>query len=173
MTKQTFAGVCAVLKTLPAATKWDDGMASIYLTIMRDWDDAVVGATMRHVLLHCEFRPTVAELRKKAIGLFGNIPSVGSLADSATNIIRNWSANRDEHAAEVHPILPKIVKVAGGWHVLGQSEAHVSRQLFFDAYNQVMANDDMEHYLTSPDSTQVSGLIESGNATAKALAECE
>lgn len=172
MTKQTFSGVCAVLAALPSQTKWDDGTAAIYLTIMKDWDDIVVGTTMRHVLLHCEFRPTVAELRKKALGIFGMLPPAALLADKATDIIRNWASNRNEHAAEVHPMLPEIVARAGGWTYLGMSDSHHARQRFFDAYNEVMAGDDMDKYLTQVDKHQFAHIAETGMATAKALAEC-
>jgi hypothetical protein len=79
MTKETFKGVCSVLSSLPSNVKWDEGIAAIYMTIMRNWDDRVVGEIMRHVLLKCEFRPTIAELRNIGLRIFADMPTVQQL----------------------------------------------------------------------------------------------
>jgi len=171
MDKKTFSGMCAVLSTLPSQQKWDDGVASVYLMIMKEWDDRVVGALMRHILLHCEFRPTVAELRKIGLSLFGNVPTKAQAAYNIKRIITHWAADRDKHAEAIHPCLPMIVKDAGGWAALGLSNSEESMSMICEAYSNVMATHNMDSYLINPSEDAMQDLLSSGAITVKAIAE--
>lgn len=172
MNKATFAGVCTILSTLPSQTKWEDASASVYLAIMKEWDDRVVGATMRHVLLRCEFRPTVAEINKIAMSLFSDIPTDGQAILYIQRVITRWASNRDEHAHDIHPVLPLIVKQAGGWTSIGMSDNYSAHSRVKDAYDYVMATHNFEHYLTNPvENDKTRQLLQSGSSTAKAISE--
>jgi hypothetical protein len=171
MDKDTFKGMCAVLSTLPSQQKWDDGVASVYLMIMRPWDDRVVGAIMRHVLLQCEFRPTVAEIRKIGLSLFGNVPTKAQAMYDIKSIITRWGSDRDKHAESIHPCLPMIVKNAGGWSVIGFSNSEENHVIVSEAYDKVMATYNMDSYLINPSEDAMKDLLNGGASTVKAITE--
>lgn len=171
MDKKTFSGMCAVLSTLPSQIKWDDGVASVYLMCMKDWDDRVVGALMRHVLMHCDFRPTVAELRRMGLQLFGNIPTKAQALNEIRKVITYWASNRDSHAFDIHACLPNIVKVAGGWNTLGMTTSEKADELLSEAYDTVIGSVSMESYLIKPLEHKMADLLESGAVTVKAITE--
>lgn len=171
MDKKTFAGVCSVMATLPSHHKWDDQVAAVYLTIMKDWDDRIVGALMRHVLLHRDFRPTVSELRRMGLQLFGNIPSKAQAMTEIKKIITNWALERDKHASIVHPVLPIIVERAGGWTAIGMTSSDRVYDLISEAYDSVIATYAMDSYLIHPDEDKLKDVLEGGARTVKAITE--
>jgi hypothetical protein len=139
---------------------------------MKEWDDRVVGATMRHVLLRCEFRPTVAEINKIAMSLFSDIPTSSQAALDISRVITRWASDRDEHARDIHPVLPLIVKQAGGWASIGMSDSQSTLYKISDAYKDVMATHNFEHYLTNPvENDRTRSLLQTGSSTAKAISE--
>ena len=171
MEKKTFAGVCTVMSTLPSHHKWDDQVAAVYLTIMKDWDDRVVGALMRHVLLHCEFRPTVAELRRMGLQMFGNIPSKSKAVHEIKRVITQWASDRDNHASQIHPCLPAIVHQAGGWAAIGLASSEKAFDIIGESYNSVMSTYGMDSYLTHPEQDKLKDVLEGGARTVKAITE--
>jgi|LauGreDrversion4_2_1035121.scaffolds.fasta_scaffold44110_4 hypothetical protein len=171
MDKTTFAGVCSVLATLPSNVKWDDSIAQIYLAIMRGWDDRVVGAIMRTVLLKCEFRPTVAELRNIGLRMFGDVPTLQQVLDAvSTTCIMAPANKRIDYGTRWHPCVNEIVYKAGGWTRIGNISSDESKAAISEAYAYYIISDTNDHFLTSPPVEKKSEL-ESGEATVKAITE--
>lgn len=171
MDKTTFAGVCSVLATLPSNVKWDDSIAQIYLAIMRNWDDRVVGAIMRTVLLKCEFRPTVAELRNIGLRMFGDVPTLQQVLDNvSTTCIMAPADKRTNYAFRYHACVNDIVHDAGGWKRIGNLPSDESKAAISEAYANYVIRDTNDHFLVSPPVEKKSELA-SGEATVKAITE--
>ncbi len=171
MDKEVFAGVCSVLATLPSNVKWDDGVAQIYLAIMRNWDNRVVGSIMRTVLLKCEFRPTVAELRNIGLRTFGDLPTLQQVLDNvSTACIMAPADNRTRYAFRYHACVNDIVHSAGGWKRIGNMQSDESKAAISEAYANYVIRDTNDHFLTSPP-VEKKYELESGDATVKAITE--
>ena len=171
MKKETFAGVCSILSSLPSNVKWDEGIAQIYLTIMREWDDRVVGEIMRHVLLKCEFRPTIAELRNIGLRIFADVPTVQQVNQHITDLcIRYIAENRIKPADDIHPCINVIVKMAGGWRRIGMMDSDTTKAVVKECYGEYITTESNDAFLITPPDTKKHELT-TGDAIAKAITE--
>jgi len=171
MKKETFAGVCSILSSLPSNVKWDEGIAQIYLTIMREWDDRVVGEIMRHVLLKCEFRPTIAELRNIGLRIFADVPTVQQVNQTITDMCIKYPAEqRTAKAALIHPSINYIVEMAGGWRRIGMMDSDTTKTVIKECYGEYIATDSNDTFLVAPPSEKHRELT-TGDAIAKAITE--
>ena len=171
MTKETFKGVCSVLSTLPSNVKWDEGIAAIYMTIMRNWDDRVVGEIMRHVLLKCEFRPTIAELRNIGLRIFADMPTVQQLQQVVTSLCYQYQAEQRIAKADlIHPSINCIIKMAGGWRRVGMMDSESSRSVIKECYAEYITADSNDEFLINPPDSK-SHELSAGDAITKAITE--
>jgi hypothetical protein len=173
MEKRTFAGFCAIMQTLPAQNKWDDAIASVYLSAMSDWDDAVVGLVMKEVLNTCEYRPTIAEIRKIAIRLIDPKLSGDEIYQQIKSILNNVPPdNRTNHVhnmiatGKAKPELARVVAKCGGWPALRTMETQEVKSTVMRAVSEVYETTDFGHVFTHPANSPA---IERGRETAKAL----
>ncbi len=157
MEKRTFAGLCAIMQTLPAQNKWDDAIAQVYLSVMGSWDDGVVGLVMKEVLNTCEFRPTIAEIRKIAIRLIDPKLSGDEIYQQIKSILINIPPDhRDAHThklvSEGHakPELIRVVSKCGGWSALRAMDATDVVSAVKRAVEAVYETTDFEHVFVKP-----------------------
>lgn len=157
MTKPFFAKVCAILQTLPSQTKWDDSIAVVYATALKDWSDEVVGAVMDTVLKTCEYRPTIAELRQIAIRLFDPMISADRVYDDVRKILimvplseRKAYVDKALKAGRISEVVPRVVSEIGGWNRLSMMDSDMVRKAVYEAVPVVYRAFDFEHVFVKP-----------------------
>lgn len=157
MTKSMFGRVCAILQTLPSQAKWDDAIAIVYLNAMREWSDEVVGAIMEHVQYHCEYRPTIAELRKIAIKLFDPMLSPESIYEDVRKVLIMVAPHERTKVVEakvangsMKEAVVRVVKECGGWARLSSMDAQEVRKQVFAAVPVVYQSLDFDHVFVTP-----------------------
>lgn len=157
MTKPMFAKVCAVLQTIPSQVKWDDSIAVVYATAMRDWSDEVVGAIMDYVIRTCEFRPTVAELRKIGIKLFDPTLSHDAIYDEIKRILIMVSPpDRAKYVdskiaqGRIRPEIRSVVEECGGWYRLSLMDTPDVRAKVREAVAVVHDQSNFDHIFIRP-----------------------
>lgn len=158
MNKNTFTRVCAIMQTLPSQNKWDDITASVYATAMKEWSDDIVNAIMVQVLNHCEYRPTVAELRRIGIELFDPKMTPEAVYQQIRNIlIMVGPSLRDEHLREgilsgkYKPELSEIVSKSGGWASLSRMQSDGVRESISKSLQSIYDVANFEHVFVSPE----------------------
>lgn len=157
MTKPIFAKVCAILQTIPSQVKWDDSIAVVYATAMRDWSDEVVSAIMDHVLKNAEFRPTVAELRKIGIKLFDPMIAPDRIYEDIRRILlfvtpseRTGYVERAIAKKSISEVVKRVVQEAGGWNRLSSMDSDVVKKVVYEAVPVVYQSIDFEHVFVKP-----------------------
>ena len=158
MTKPMFARVCAILQTLPSQTKWDDSIAVVYMSEMRDWSDDVVGAIMDHVIKTAEYRPTIAELRKIGIKLFDPKISVEQIYSDVRKILQNVPpeerqsfVDRQIEIGRLKPEFRNVVQAAGGWRWLREQTSETVQKEVRRAVSEVYERMNFDHVFVRPD----------------------
>jgi hypothetical protein len=147
------------MQTLPSQNKWDDITASVYATAMKDWSDDVVQAIMVQVLNHCEYRPTVAELRKIGIEIFDPKMTPDSVYDQIRNILIMVEPNgRSVYVAnkiasgQMKPEIERVVERCGGWANLGRMSSQEVKDSICKALQSVYDVVNFDHVFVSPES---------------------
>ena len=158
MRKETFAGVCNILQSLPSKIDWDDNVALSYAIVMNNWDDVLVGLIVRHVLLNCNWRPTISEMRLIGISIaVGNYSPV-NLASMISDIINSefYTQERCEKMdkgieAGVYPFyLRVIVENLGGFNRIGSRSSEQNVQLIGDALCNCYTSLEFDRRLEQP-----------------------
>jgi len=177
MNKQVFAGVCSVLSMLPSNVPWNDDVATMYAIAMKGWDDAVVGLVTRHVLLNCEWRPSVSELRTIAIKLVAPNLNAHAIHNEISRIIaiafdsekRNKLIEDSIDAGKLPPYAKQIIERAGGWMSFGSKSTDYNLQFVHDFIKDNWSSYQLDSLITSAPENPL--LLEEGTQMVKALAE--
>jgi hypothetical protein len=158
MRKETFAGVCNILQSLPSKIDWDDNVALSYAIVMNNWDDVLVGLIVRHVLLNCTWRPTIAEMRLIGIRIAVGNYSAADLALKISNIINaefytqeRWDKLDKGIEAGVYPFyLKDIVESLGGFNRIGSRSSDQNVELIANALTACYASLEFDRRLEQP-----------------------
>jgi hypothetical protein len=158
MRKETFAGVCNILQSLPSKIDWDDNVALSYAIVMNNWDDVLVGLIVRHVLLNCTWRPTIAEMRLIGIRITVGNYSPADLASMISNIINTefytkerWEKMDKGIEAGVYPFyLRVIVKNLGGFNRIGSRNSEQNVELIADVLATCYTSLEFDRRLEQP-----------------------
>lgn len=157
MTKEMFAKSCMILQSLPSQVKWDDAVQATYLLGLKGWSDNVAGSVMMYVLNNCEFRPTVAELRKIAIKMFDPKLTPDRIYEDIRRFLvmvppheRTAKANQLVLEGHMKDEVRRVVEECGGWARLGSMESTEVRRKVGEALNHVYESTDFEHVFVKP-----------------------
>jgi hypothetical protein len=124
---------------------------------------------MRTVLLKCEFRPSIAELRNIGLRTFGDVPTVQQVLDAvSTTCIMSPANKRNDYGTRWHTCVNDIVANAGGWTRIGQIDSHDAKAAITEAYAYFIISDTNEHFLVSPP-VEKHLELQSGDTTVKAI----
>lgn len=143
---------------MPSKIDWDDNVALSYAIVMNGWDDVLVGLIIRHVLLNCTWRPTIAELRTIGIRIAVGNHSAADLASMISNIINAefYTQARCEKMdkgieAGIYPFyLRMLVENLGGFNRIGSRNSADNVQLIFDALPDCYASLEFDRRLEDP-----------------------
>jgi len=175
MRKETFAGVCNILQSLPSKIDWDDNVALSYAIVMNSWDDTLVGLIIRHVLLNCTWRPSIAELRMIGIRIAVGNHSAADLAMMISGIINaefyaaeRWDKLDKGIATGTYPFyLRTLVEKLGGFIRIGSRSSDENVNLLKDALADYMTSLEFDKKLEEP--KLLPELAASGRAVAAQL----
>lgn len=157
MTREMFAKSCMILQSLPSQVKWDDAVQATYLLGLKGWSDNVAGSVMMYVLNNCEFRPTVAELRKIAIKMFDPMLTPDRIYEEIRKILVFVSPQ--DRPAKIASMIAqgkmkdevrRVVEECGGWARLGLMESAEVRKKVAEAVEFVYESTNFEHVFVKP-----------------------